>query len=130
VVLILLWRSITQTVGVLVAIRENEERARFLAIRPTATNSLAFVLSAESSPCRHPAALSKPMIPADPISVLVPPGDLLAMVVIGGMRSFGLLRSARCSSSCSANFWVSIPRTSRSGSDYYSSAFIVFHRPA
>ena len=88
-VLILLWRFHNSTVGsVLVAIRENEQRARFLGYPTNRYKLAAFVLSAgDHRACRHPAAVQNRMTSADPISVAFS-GDLLAMVVIGGMRSF------------------------------------------
>src|SRR6201747_999366 len=77
VVLILLWRFHNSPVGsVLVAVRENEQRARFLGY-PTNRYKLAGVL----------LLFQNRMTSADPISVSFS-GDLLAMVVIGGMRSF------------------------------------------
>jgi branched-chain amino acid transport system ATP-binding protein len=88
-VLILLWRFHNSTVGsVLVAIRENEQRARFLGY-PTNRYKLAgFVLSAAITGLAGILLLyQNRMTSADPISVAFS-GDLLAMVVIGGMRSF------------------------------------------
>src|SRR3982074_3235983 len=88
-VLVLLWRFHHSTVGtVLVAIRENEQRARFLGY-PTKRPKLgAFVLSAAITGLAGILLLyQNRMTSADPISVSFS-GDLLAMVVIGGMRSF------------------------------------------
>jgi ABC-type branched-subunit amino acid transport system ATPase component len=71
------------------AIRENEQRARFLGYPTNRYKLAAFVLSAGN----HrglPAScclFQNRMTSADPISVSFS-GDLLAMVVIGGMRSF------------------------------------------
>ena len=88
-VLILLWRFHHSTVGsVLVAIRENEQRARFLGYPTNRYKLLAFVLSASITGLAGILLLyQNRMTSADPISVSFS-GDLLAMVVIGGMRSF------------------------------------------
>src|SRR3978361_1362388 len=88
-VLILLWRFHRSTVGtVLVAIRENEQRARFLAYPTHPYKLLAFVLSAGITGLAGILLLyQNRMTSADPISVSFS-GDLLAMVVIGGMRGF------------------------------------------
>jgi branched-chain amino acid transport system ATP-binding protein len=88
-VLILLWRFHHSTVGtVLVAIRENEQRARFLGYPSNRYKLLAFVLSASITGLAGILLLfQNRMTSADPISVSFS-GDLLAMVVIGGMRSF------------------------------------------
>jgi ABC-type branched-subunit amino acid transport system ATPase component/ABC-type branched-subunit amino acid transport system permease subunit len=87
--LILLWRFHNSTVGtVLVAIRENEQRARFLGYPTNRYKLLAFVLSAAITGLAGILLLyQNRMTSADPISVAFS-GDLLAMVVIGGMRSF------------------------------------------
>jgi branched-chain amino acid transport system ATP-binding protein/branched-chain amino acid transport system permease protein len=88
-VLVLLWRFHHSTVGhVLVAIRENEQRARFIGY-PTNRYKLAgFVLSAAITGLAGILLLfQNRMTSADPISVSFS-GDLLAMVVIGGMRNF------------------------------------------
>ena len=86
-VLILLWRFHNSTVGsVLVAIRENEQRARFLGYPSNRYKLLAFVLSAGITGLAGILLLyQNRMTSADPISVSFS-GDLLAMVVIGGMR--------------------------------------------
>jgi branched-chain amino acid transport system ATP-binding protein len=88
-VLILLWRFHHSTVGtVLVAIRENEQRARFLGYPTNRYKLAAFVLSAAITGLAGILLLyQNRMTSADPISVSFS-GDLLAMVVIGGMRSF------------------------------------------
>src|SRR5436305_2639647 len=88
-VLWLLWRFHNSTVGtVLVAIRENEQRARFLGYPTTGYKLTAFVLSAGITGLAGILLLyQNRMTSADPISVSFS-GDLLAMVVIGGMRSF------------------------------------------
>jgi len=88
-VLMLLWRFHNSTVGsVLVAIRENEQRARFLGYPTNRYKLAAFVLSASITGLAGILLLyQNRMTSADPISVSFS-GDLLAMVVIGGMRSF------------------------------------------
>jgi branched-chain amino acid transport system ATP-binding protein len=88
-VLMLLWRFHNSTVGsVLVAIRENEQRARFLGYPTNRYKLAAFVLSAAITGLAGILLLfQNRMTSADPISVSFS-GDLLAMVVIGGMRSF------------------------------------------
>jgi branched-chain amino acid transport system ATP-binding protein len=88
-VLILLWRFHRSPVGsVLVAIRENEQRARFLGYPTNRYKLTAFVLSAGITGLAGILLLfQNRMTSADPISVAFS-GDLLAMVVIGGMRSF------------------------------------------
>jgi ABC-type branched-subunit amino acid transport system ATPase component/ABC-type branched-subunit amino acid transport system permease subunit len=87
--LVLLWQFHRSPVGsVLVAIRENEQRARFLGYPTNRYKLLAFVLSATITGLAGVLLLYKNrMTSADPISVAFS-GELLAMVVIGGMRSF------------------------------------------
>jgi len=87
--LVLLWRFHNSTVGtVLVAIRENDQRARFLGYPVAHYKLAAFVLSAALTGLAGILLLYKNrMTSADPISVQFS-GELLAMVVIGGMRSF------------------------------------------
>jgi branched-chain amino acid transport system ATP-binding protein len=89
VVLVLLWKFHRSAVGaVLVAVRENEQRARFLGYPTNRYKLLAFVLSATITGLAGILLLYKNrMTSADPISVAFS-GELLAMVVIGGMRSF------------------------------------------
>lgn len=73
---------------VLVAIRENEQRARFLGYDTNRYKLLAFVISAAITGLAGALLLyNNRMTSADPISVAFS-GELLAMVVIGGMRSF------------------------------------------
>jgi ABC-type branched-subunit amino acid transport system ATPase component/ABC-type branched-subunit amino acid transport system permease subunit len=88
-VLALLWKFHRSPIGhVLVAIRENEQRARFLGYPTNRYKLVAFVLSAAIAGLAGILLLYKNrMTSADPISVAFS-GDLLAMVVIGGMRSF------------------------------------------
>src|SRR6201996_1871722 len=89
VVLVLLWRFHRSAIGhVLVAIRENEQRARFLGYPTNLYKLVAFTLSASITGLAGILLLfQNRMTSADPISVAFS-GDLLAMVVIGGMRSF------------------------------------------
>src|SRR3954451_25283137 len=88
-VLALLWKFHRSPIGhVLVAVRENEQRARFLGYPTNRYKLAAFVLSAAITGLAGVLLLYKNrMTSADPISVAFS-GDLLAMVVIGGMRSF------------------------------------------
>jgi branched-chain amino acid transport system ATP-binding protein len=88
-VLYALWRLNRSAVGtVLVAIRENEQRAKFLGYATNRYKLLAFVLSATITSLAGVLLLyNNRMTSADPISVAFS-GELLAMVVIGGMRSF------------------------------------------
>jgi branched-chain amino acid transport system ATP-binding protein len=73
---------------VLVAIRENEQRARFIGYPTDRYKLVAFVLSAAITGLAGVLLLFKNrMTSAEPISVAFS-GELLAMVVIGGMRSF------------------------------------------
>ncbi|MGA7323279.1 MAG: branched-chain amino acid ABC transporter ATP-binding protein/permease [Rhodomicrobium sp.] len=84
-----IWRLHMSPLGsVLVAIRENEQRARFIGY-PTARYKLAaFVVSATLTGLAGILLLFKNrMTSAEPVSVAFS-GELLAMVVIGGMRSF------------------------------------------
>ncbi len=85
----LLWRFHRSPVGhVLVAIRENEQRARFIGYPTNRYKLLAFVISATITGLAGVLLLfNNRMTSADPISVAFS-GELLAMVVIGGMRSF------------------------------------------
>ena len=85
----LLWRFHRSPVGhVLVAIRENEQRARFIGYPADRYKLFAFTASAAITAIA--GALSvfhHRFASAEPISVAFS-GELLAMVVIGGMRSF------------------------------------------
>ena len=85
----LLWRFHRSPVGhVLVAIRENETRARFIGYQANRYKLLAFVISATVTGLAGTLLLfNNRMTSADPISVAFS-GELLAMVIIGGMRSF------------------------------------------
>ena len=84
-----LWRFHRSPVGhVLVAIRENEQRARFIGYPTNRYKLLAFVLSATLTGLAGMLLLfNNRMTSAEPISIAFS-GELLAMVVIGGMRSF------------------------------------------
>ena len=84
-----LWRFHRSPVGtVLVGIRENEQRARFLGYDTDRYKLLAFVLSAVITGLAGVLLLfNNRMTSADPLGVPFS-GELLAMVVIGGMRSF------------------------------------------
>src|SRR5438046_468107 len=85
----LLWRFHRSPAGtVLVAIRENEQRARFLGYPTNRYKLIGFVLSA--SVVAIAGALSvfnHRFASAEPLAVAFS-GELVAMVVIGGMRSF------------------------------------------
>ena len=84
-----LWRFHASPAGsVLAAIRENEQRARFIGYATDRYKLLAFTLSASITGLAGCLLLfNNRMTSADPISVAFS-GELLAMVVIGGMRSF------------------------------------------
>jgi branched-chain amino acid transport system ATP-binding protein len=86
---IVLWRFHRSPLGtVLVAIRENEQRARFLGYPTNHYKLIAFVLSTTLTGLAGVLLLYKNrMTSAEPISVAFS-GELLAMVIIGGMRSF------------------------------------------
>lgn len=84
-----LWRFRRSPMGtVLVAIRENEQRAGFLGYATNRYKLAAFVLSATITGLAGAlSAYNHRFASADPISVAFS-GELLAMTVIGGMRSF------------------------------------------
>ncbi|MBO0766595.1 MAG: ATP-binding cassette domain-containing protein, partial [Hyphomicrobiaceae bacterium] len=88
-VVYLLWRFHRSPTGhVLVAIRENEQRAQFIGYPTNRYKLVAFTLSATLTGLAGCLLLfNNRMTSADPISVAFS-GELLAMVVIGGMRSF------------------------------------------
>ncbi len=72
---------------VLVAIRENEQRARFIGYATTRYKQIAYVVSAVVTGCAGVLfAFHHRFASADPTSVAFS-GALLAMVIIGGMRS-------------------------------------------
>ena len=85
----LLWRFHRSPVGhVLVAIRENEQRARFIGYPSDRYKLFAFTASAAITALAGTLAVfNHRFASAEPISVQFS-GELLAMVVIGGMRSF------------------------------------------
>ncbi len=85
----LLWRFHRSPLGtVLVAIRENEQRARFVGYATNRYKLAAFTLSAGLTGLAGVLLLfNNRMTSAEPISVAFS-GELLAMVIIGGMRSF------------------------------------------
>jgi ABC-type branched-subunit amino acid transport system permease subunit len=87
--LVLLWRFHRSPLGsVLVAIRDNEQRARFLGYPVNRYKLVAFTASAGLTGLAGVLLLfNNRMTSADPISVAFS-GELLAMVIIGGMRSF------------------------------------------
>ena len=84
-----LWRFHRSPLGtVLVAIRENEQRARFVGYPTDRVKLVAFVVSAVLTGLAGMLlAFNNRMTSAEPISVAFS-GELLAMVIIGGMRSF------------------------------------------
>src|SRR5262245_51255619 len=88
-VVYVLWRFHRSPVGhVLVAIRENETRTRFIGYQANRYKLLAFVVSATFTGLAGALLLfNNRMTSADPISVAFS-GELLAMVIIGGTRSF------------------------------------------
>ncbi|MET0632731.1 MAG: branched-chain amino acid ABC transporter ATP-binding protein/permease [Xanthobacteraceae bacterium] len=85
----LLWRFHRSPAGsVLVAIRENEERARFAGYPTNRYKLVAFVLSATIVALAGTLSVfNHRFASAEPLSVAFS-GELIAMVVIGGMRSF------------------------------------------
>jgi len=88
-VVLLLWRFHHAPAGtVLVAIRENEQRARFIGYSTNRYKLLAFVLSASITGLAGVlSAYNHRFASAEPMAIAFS-GELLAMVVIGGMRSF------------------------------------------
>src|SRR4051812_49938498 len=84
-----LWRFHRSPLGsVLVGIRENEQRARFVGYPTDRYKLVAFVASATITGLAGVLLLfNNRMTSAEPISVAFS-GELLAMVIIGGMRSF------------------------------------------
>jgi ABC-type branched-subunit amino acid transport system ATPase component/ABC-type branched-subunit amino acid transport system permease subunit len=88
-VCILLWRFHRSPVGsVLVAIRENEQRARFIGYPTNRYKLIGFVLSAMVVAIAGTLSVfNHRFASAEPLAVAFS-GELIAMVVIGGMRSF------------------------------------------
>src|SRR6266511_1141587 len=84
-----LWRFHRSPVGsVLVAIRENEERARFIGYPTDRYKLIGFVLSAAAVAVACALSVfNLRFASAEPLTVAFS-GELIAMVVIGGMRSF------------------------------------------
>jgi branched-chain amino acid transport system ATP-binding protein len=85
----LLWRFHRSPVGsVLVAIRENEQRARFIGYPTNRYKLIGFVLSAVIVGIAGTLSVfNHRFASAEPLAVAFS-GELIAMVVIGGMRSF------------------------------------------
>src|SRR5215467_4282281 len=85
----LLWRFHRSPVGsVLVAIRENEQRARFIGYPTNRYKLIGFTLSAIIDAIGGTISVfNHRFASAEPLSVAFS-GELIAMVVIGGMRSF------------------------------------------
>src|SRR3954468_22416053 len=88
-VCVLLWRFHRSPAGsVLVAIRENEQRARFLGYPTNRYKLLGFVISATVVGIAGVLSVfNHRFAAAEPLAVAFS-GELIAMVVIGGMRSF------------------------------------------
>src|SRR5688500_17270047 len=88
-VTVLLWRFHRSPVGhVLVAIRENEQRARFIGYPTNRYKLLGFVVSATVVAIAGVLSVfNHRFASAEPLAVAFS-GELIAMVVIGGMRSF------------------------------------------
>src|SRR5215468_2540117 len=85
----LLWRFHRSPAGsVLAAIRENEERARFVGYPTNRYKLIGFVLSATVVAIAATLSVfNHRFASAEPLAVAFS-GELVAMVVIGGMRSF------------------------------------------
>ncbi|MFC3124247.1 ATP-binding cassette domain-containing protein [Pseudoroseomonas globiformis] len=88
-VLVALWKFHGSPAGtVLVAIRENEQRARFIGYSTNRYKLMAYVLSAGVTALAGVlSAYNHRFASAEPMAIAFS-GELLAMVVIGGMRSF------------------------------------------
>ena len=84
----LLWRFHRSPAGtVLVAIRENEQRARFVGYPTIATSSSVRAVRAVVALAGTLSVFNHRFASAEPLAVAFS-GELIAMVVIGGMRSF------------------------------------------
>src|SRR6476659_2312892 len=85
----LLWRFHRSPAGsVLVAVRENEQRARFLGYPTNRYKLVGFVLSAAVVALAGVLSVfNHRFASAEPLAIAFS-GELIAMVVIGGMRSF------------------------------------------
>jgi branched-chain amino acid transport system ATP-binding protein len=88
-VCVLLWRFHRSPVGsVLIAIRENEQRARFIGYPTNHYKLIGFVFSAMVVALAGILSVfNHRFASAEPLAVAFS-GELIAMVVIGGMRSF------------------------------------------
>ena len=86
---IMLWRFHRSPIGsVLLAIRENEQRARFVGYPTNRYKLIGFVLSAVVVALAGTISVfNHRFASAEPLAVAFS-GELIAMVVIGGMRSF------------------------------------------
>jgi branched-chain amino acid transport system ATP-binding protein len=86
---IVLWRFHRSPIGsVLLAIRENEQRARFVGYQTNRYKLIGFVLSAVVVALAGTISVfNHRFASAEPLAVGFS-GELIAMVVIGGMRSF------------------------------------------
>ena len=115
-VLYLLLRLVRSPFGhVLMAIRENQLRATFQGYPVERYKLLVFVISAVVTGFAGALiGFQNYLVSAEAVSVPFA-GELLAIVVIGGMRSILGPALARCSSSCSANCFRSGPRTGSCG---------------
>lgn len=130
-VLYLLLRVTRSPFGhVLVAIRENQLRAEFQGYAIERYKLAAFVLSATITALAGAlTGFQNYLVSAQSVSVVLS-GELLAMVVIGGMHNL-LGPPWECSStSCSENFSRSGRRTGCCGSDWSSSASYCSRRAA
>jgi len=88
-VMVLLWRMTRSPFGhVLVAIRENEQRATFQGYDTQRYKLAAFVLSATVTSLAGALLAFLHRLAAAESTTVAFSGELLAMVVIGGMRSF------------------------------------------
>jgi ABC-type branched-subunit amino acid transport system permease subunit len=130
-VCLLLWRFHRSPVGhVLVAIRENENRARFVGYPTNRYKLLGFVVSATIVGIAGVLSVfNHRFASAEPLSVAFS-GELIAMTVIGGMRSFLGPALGALFFICSANScpWRRAPGCS--GSACSSSASSCSRRPA
>ncbi len=88
-VVVVLQRFVRSPIGtVLVAVRENETRAQFLGYPTNAYKLVAFTVSATFAGLAGALiAFHHRFASADPLNLAFS-GELLAMVIIGGMRSF------------------------------------------
>ncbi len=101
---------------VLAAIRENEQRATFQGYNIDRYKLLVFVLSASITALAGALLVFHHRLAAAESATVAFSGELLAIVVIGGMRSFLGRCWARCFICCFASCSLSIPTTGCSGS--------------